>query len=398
MRNVSLATIVLFLVVVTAVLSLRAGDHKQAEALLGTFYAQMLSSQFGAARESIDQAIRLWPENTQLYSWRAYCKSQSLPSQCPFCVGPGLSRMEAEIANTAIQDYRTALQINPRDAVAHHNLAWLNHLLRQEGAARSEFEKAIVLDPNNAVFHLSLGMLHDETGLQEPARAEYRTAIQLSPEIVNSPFWKRYAARLPEKARSVLRNAIAGLETELKGSNDPILKARLGKLYLCSQNIGRAFDLLRQAAASLPNLPLVWYNWGEIYAAEGNSGDALACFQRARMLNGRLTGPQLRIGELLRNRRPQAALPYFRSAANDWERMVPVTALHNQRLYGGTVQLIDDLLPTSLVWFSSPCESHAIYNGLAELSGDERYRGRGSVCEEMPDPHRCLRTAHKSGT
>jgi hypothetical protein len=66
----------------------------------------------------------------------------------------------------------------------------------------------------------------------------------------------------------------------------------------------------------------------------------------------------------------------------------PVTAAHNNRLYGGPQQTIDDLLPTTLVWYASPCEASAAYTALAERMPDNKlYASRSRTCESLPAPH-----------
>jgi hypothetical protein len=83
-----------------------------------------------------------------------------------------------------------------------------------------------------------------------------------------------------------------------------------------------------------------------------------------------------------------SAVDNFRAAAQKWARVNPITAAHNNRLYGGPPQTIDDLLPTTLVWYSSPCEASAAYAALAELMPDNKlYAGRSQTCESLPDPH-----------
>jgi tetratricopeptide (TPR) repeat protein len=134
--------------------------------------------------------------------------------------------------------------------------------------------------------------------------------------------------------------------------------------------------MLGEAAEELPNLPLVWFNLGEVHRLQGDSGQALVCYERARYLDGRLPGPHLRLGE-------------SGVAAQRWARMNPVTAAHNNRLYHGASQQIDDLLPTTLVWYVSPCEASEAYGALAKLyPGNKGYALKSRACEEIPDVHR----------
>lgn len=57
--------------------------------------------------------------------------------------------------------------------------------------------------------------------------------------------------------------------------------------------------------------------------------------------------------------------PPIAHASKKWAHVNPVTAAaHNNRLYGGSPQIIDDLPPTTLVWYVSPCEASAAYRAL----------------------------------
>src|SRR5512146_1732815 len=87
--------------------------YDQADSNLDHFYAQVRSADFTGARETIDEAIRLWPNNSRYYGWRAYCISQKLPSQCPGKdMAKRLSSADEALAQEAVRDYRRALELN----------------------------------------------------------------------------------------------------------------------------------------------------------------------------------------------------------------------------------------------------------------------------------------------
>jgi tetratricopeptide (TPR) repeat protein len=360
------------------------GDYDSAESNLKSFYSEMAKADFASANRSINEAIRLWPSNARYHSWRGYALSQNLPSQCP---APDSKTREA--AAQAIAEYRRALQLNPRDSVAHHNLGWLDHLLGNNQEAQHEFTQAVTLDPDTAIYHLSLGLFLQEFGDSETANRQYLAALELSPAILDSPFFTRYRARFPERAQALVTEATTQTETHLGNSNDPILKARLGKFYLYHADFPRAAELLRSSVQDLPNLPMVWFNLGEVRRLQGNRDEAWACYQKARFLDGSLSAPLLRMGEMYREAgRRNEAIGDLRSAEQKWAHINPVTAGHNTRLYGGISQPIDDLLPTTLVWYTSPCEASEAYRALSELFPDNKmYAARSRTCEDLPDPH-----------
>jgi tetratricopeptide (TPR) repeat protein len=364
------------------------GDHERAEASLSTFYSQVEKADLKGARKSIDEAVQLWPSNARYYGWRGYAGSQELPSQCP-AHGAPLDAKTLEQVRQAAADYRQALELNSRDAVAHHNLAWLEHLLGRDHEARREWEQAIATDPDMAIYHLSLGFFLEETGDTDGAKRQYAAAIELTPGILDSPFFTRYGSQFPDSAEDVVREAMANAENRLGSSDDPILKARLGKFCLYRHDLRRAAELLESAAKGLPNLPMVWFNLGEVRRFQGDQSEAWACYGRARFLDESLPGPVLRIGEMYRRANQRnLAIENLRSATRKWAHVKPVTAAHNTRLYGGTPQTIDDLLPTTLVWYASPCEASAAYGSLSEMMPDNKlYVSRSRTCESLPAPH-----------
>jgi Tfp pilus assembly protein PilF len=366
--------------------------YSRANSKLSDFYSQVASANFTAARDSIDEAIRLWPWNGRYYGWRAYVTSQELPSEClrrPHNEVLSLDNRDRQAAQDAAADYRHALQFNGRDAVSHQDLAWLEHLLGDDSTAALDWKESVEIDPDNAAFHVSYGMFLEERGSEDAAQAQFITAIEQKPSILDSPFFTRYRNRSPRAANSVVTEAIARLEGGLAGGNDPILEARLGKLYLFTGDASRAETLLTDAARQLPNLPLVWFNLGEVYEARGDDTRARTCYERARTIDPGLAGPYLRLGEMrLRAGDKEEAVHDLELAIARWQRINPVTSAHNNRLYDGPPQTIDDLLPTTLVWYISPCEASEAWTALSQIyPNNADYARRTSTCEELPAPH-----------
>jgi len=393
----NLRTIAFAVTILCLLFCFSVGDYGRADEKLELFYRQILTADFTSACRSIDEAVLLWPTNSRYHTWSAYCYSQTLPPQCPRCF-QGMSSAMIEVsqksAQRAIDEYQDALHLNSRDAVAYHNLAWLEHLLGNDAGAERDFQKATILDPNNAVFHLSYGMLLEELGKQDDARGQYEFAIILSPSALDSQFFVRYRVRSPELAKALVRDCIVTLERQLRSHDDPIVEARLGKLY---QNAGQkelSSRMLHDAADQLPNLPLVWLNLGENYQAAGDHEEAMHCYEKANVVDPSLAGPYLRMGELLlRQGRKADAATNFERAVQTWGRVKPVTAAHNNRLYNGPRQLIDDLLPTTLLWYVSPCEASEAYAGMAKLyPGKPELVRRSRTCEELPSPHLCYQS------
>ena len=123
-----------------------------------------------------------------------------LPSAQDFQGGDhDLNDQDKKQAQDAAEDYRHSLALNSRDAVAHHNLAWLEHLLGDDAAAAIDWRESVEIDPDNAVLHLSYGMFPEESGDEQAAKAQYESAIELTPSILDSPFFTRYRNRTQKR-------------------------------------------------------------------------------------------------------------------------------------------------------------------------------------------------------
>ena len=244
------------------------------------------------------------------------------------------------------------------------------------------------IDPDNAVFRLSLGMFLDEAGEKAEAMKQYTAEVQLSPAILDSPFFTRHNPL----AKTVAEYCTRQTEQRADATRDPILMARLGKLYLYLGDVPRASEALTEAANALPNLSLVWFNLGEINRLRGETAEAIANYKRATFLDTKLARPHLRLGELDATAK---GIDELRRAVQAWSRVNPVTASHNNRLFRSGFkpqpQRIDDLLPTTLVWYLGPCEASSAYRRLSKaFPNNKAYAAKTRACEEIPAPHRSM--------
>src|SRR5579872_6370729 len=81
----------------------------------------------------------------------------------------------------AIADYRKAIEIEPKDALTHYNLALALKYKGDDVQAVEEFEAAIRLKPKSAEAHYGLGATWYDLHDQSAAVKELRIAIGLNP-------------------------------------------------------------------------------------------------------------------------------------------------------------------------------------------------------------------------
>jgi tetratricopeptide (TPR) repeat protein len=86
---------------------------------------------------------------------------------------------------TAIQDFRRALQLDPNNAGAHNNLGYtLSEIGVNLNEAVRECRKAVMLNANSAAYHDSLGWALFVSGDFAESAKELRRALELAPPSV----------------------------------------------------------------------------------------------------------------------------------------------------------------------------------------------------------------------
>lgn len=146
-----------------------------------------------------------------VYYWRT---SEQTPGD--FEVKKGNYRLEDGQLDMAIEEFRAALDENPRHKGAHLGLAVTFMQKGENDKALEHFDRLIELDPKNAVAYADRGILYDRMGQYEKALADYKRAIEINPKIAEGPGWLwRFMRNIDEKPSTIADRA-KYIEEELK--------------------------------------------------------------------------------------------------------------------------------------------------------------------------------------
>ena len=88
----TLGRVAVVLALVLGAVSLVFGDYDRAESDVRRFYAQVAAADFRQARQTIDEAIRLWPSNARYYGWRGYVASRNCQASARYTVRSWMPR------------------------------------------------------------------------------------------------------------------------------------------------------------------------------------------------------------------------------------------------------------------------------------------------------------------
>jgi tetratricopeptide (TPR) repeat protein len=140
----------------------------------------------------------------------------------------------------AIQNYREAIQINPRDATLHFELAqllWATETVDGRQQAIAEYKKALALNPTDEKSECELGKIAVHIDDTQEAFVDYSRAVELQP-------------------------------------NDAVALAGLAEVLVVRQQPAKALPLMEHVVQLDPANPSAHYRLSTLYRHAGRTADA----------------------------------------------------------------------------------------------------------------------------
>ena len=109
-----------------------------------------------------------------------------------------LNYVVLDIGEGALHELQVAIQLNPRNAELHYQLARFLYSQSRITESVEASERAIALEPDYADVHTNLGLCYEGLGEDTKARASYEKAIQINHRLEHKDEWPflNYAAYL----------------------------------------------------------------------------------------------------------------------------------------------------------------------------------------------------------
>jgi len=103
--------------------------------------------------------------------------------------------------NQAVENYNKALELKPDDAGMHNNLALTFAKMKKFPESKGELEKAAAIDPAGAgKYYYNLGAILTNTGQTDAALEAFKTAIEKDPNYADAHY--QYAVALSSKMQT----------------------------------------------------------------------------------------------------------------------------------------------------------------------------------------------------
>jgi tetratricopeptide (TPR) repeat protein len=186
--------------------------------------------------------------------------------------------------------YKKAIELDATSMAAYVSLAELYRATGKLDQAIKEYEGVIAKNPKWVPGYLLLGMIHESQKDYVKAQASYEAALKVEPKF--APAANNLAYILSEQGGD-LDQALAYAETAHElAPNDPSVADTLGWIYYKKQIYLKAVDFLKDAAAKLPDNPVVQYHFGMAQFKKGDTIGAKKNLQAALKLSDTFPGSE----------------------------------------------------------------------------------------------------------
>jgi Tfp pilus assembly protein PilF len=236
-------------------------------------------------------------------------------------VGIGYNYMTLSQPDQAIAEYRAAIELKPRFALAHILLGNAYLSLGEADKSHDSFLTAATLEPENTIIHSGLGWSYYQQGKNELAESKFLEALGFDAQNLDAHLGLGWvylqdedydlAGRKFNDALSIDNQNLSGhlglgwvylnlfdlensrKEFEYVKSIAPEFAEAyfgLGALELSAYDFDSSIDLMDEALRLNPNLPGAYYFKGLASYRQGKYSDAEAAFQSALILQRKVRG------------------------------------------------------------------------------------------------------------
>jgi len=192
----------------------------------------------------------------------------------------GSVQLLKNLPDQAVQSFRTAIERQPKAMVGYKALA--DFYLRNKNLDEAEkvIRAGLKEQPDSFAMHWTYAGALEQKGDYEAAIAEYELILKQNPGslIAANNLASLLSDYRTDKASLERAYSVAAM---LRKSQIPSFKDTLGWIDYLRGEYKSATSLLEEAAAALPNRPLVQYHLGMSYLATGQVAKATEKFKKA---------------------------------------------------------------------------------------------------------------------
>jgi len=228
----------------------------------------------------------------------------------------GVAYFNRGMINEAIEQYRTALRLDPKSVNAYHNFGNALYKKGMLDEAVEKYETALQLDPKSVNAHNNLGVIYFDRGMFDQAEEHYRTALEINPFTANanSNLGNVYLKK------GMVDQAIEQYQIALQINPGNInAHTNLGVAYAARGMTDQAIEQYRTAVQMDPNNIDARNNLGMLYYDRGMADQAIEQYRTALLADPKKASVLNNYGNALtkKGQTEQAIEQYGKALASD---------------------------------------------------------------------------------
>jgi tetratricopeptide (TPR) repeat protein len=195
--------------------------------------------------------------------------------------------------NEAIAEFRTAEELDPRQADVHYTLGVTLWQQGEFAAAADELQAAIDAKPDYAEAFYTLGTVRKQQGKLPQAADALRQAIRLQPDFAGAHTTLAAVLRQFGDNEGAAAESKAGSEISKEKNNQQaaLFATNSGKRLLSAGDLEGAISQFKSAIQALPGYAPAHFQLGLALQRKGDKAESAREFQKARELDPRLAPP-----------------------------------------------------------------------------------------------------------
>ena len=244
----------------------KTGRKQDDSAIPGKSYGEILATGDDAARRGDYRAALM-----------LYGEAQSIDNTSEVWMRIGAAQRHMGLLEGATFSFRSATELDKKNAAAHESLGLVLLALRETAEAKSSLTRALELDDKRWQSHNALGVIADLDGDSTAAIGHYEDALALYPRsqmLLNNLGYSHYLAGHDEQARTYFEAALN------LGSYEPAV-LNLGLLHARQRSYSQAVEVLTKAV----DRPTALNDVGFVAISNGDYGQAQQLLEEAIRLS-----------------------------------------------------------------------------------------------------------------
>jgi len=190
-------------------------------------------------------------------------------------LGVALSKLGK--TDESIETFKEVLLLDPDDAAGHHNLALLLSRKGKYEEAEQHFLKALKQEPLNALIHYNFGVILEKLGKDDESLEMYQKALCLDPDYSDGHYNLAKMLTTKGKYKEALEHYSKVLE--LQPSDASLVSNNVGCLYFVQGMFAKASEEFQKSISLAEKFTPAYCNMSLVLFCENKPEEALRYFK-----------------------------------------------------------------------------------------------------------------------